>query len=86
MKVELSLFGVFRSFDPEARIVLEVDDGARIGDLRRALQRHAEGHWSGFKPSLLSSSAFASEQSVLRDGEAVPANGRLAILPPVSGG
>ena len=86
MKVELSLFGVFRSFEPSATLVLEVSEGGNVAALRRAVQTYAECHWPAFKPSLLASSAFASEQAVLRDGEALPANGRLAILPPVSGG
>jgi molybdopterin synthase sulfur carrier subunit len=34
----------------------------------------------------LHSSALASDSAVLRDHEAVPADGRMAVLPPVSGG
>lgn len=86
MKIELSLFGAFREYDPNASIVLEVAEGARISDLRLALQAYGEANWPGFKPGLLARSAFASETALLRDAEAIPADGRMAILPPVSGG
>ncbi len=86
MKIELGLFGAFRDFDQTSRIDLELADGARISDLRKAVQAYGEQHWPEFRPGLLSRSAFASEEAVLRDGEAVPASGRMVLLPPVSGG
>ena len=86
MKVEISLFGAFREHEPAARLQLEVADAARIANVRDALRDHGEAHWPGFKPGLLAKSAFASETAVLRDDEPVPADGRLAVLPPVSGG
>lgn len=84
MKIELSLFGAFREFD--ALVVLELPAGARVADLRAALQAHGEAHWPRFQAALLARSAFASESAVLRDHEPLPDNGRMAILPPVSGG
>lgn len=86
MNVELSLFGAFREYDASASIRLELADDARIADLRLAVQTYGETHWPGFKPGLLARSAFASESAVLRDAEPVPADGKMAVLPPVSGG
>ena len=86
MKVELSLFGAFRSHDPGAKLVLEVPAGARVVDLREALDRHAREHWPTYRPELLKASAFASETTVLRDAEALPEGVPMAVLPPVSGG
>lgn len=86
MKIELSLFGAFRDYDPASRVELQLGEGATIADLREALRRYAQAHWPAFRPGLLTSSAFASEQSVLRDRDPVPADGRVAVLPPVSGG
>lgn len=86
MKIELSLFGAFREFDARERIELEVPETARVADLRAALQRYGEAQWPAFKPGLLARSAFASETAVLRDAEALPTDGRMAVLPPVSGG
>ena len=86
MKVEVSLFGAFRSHDPGARVVLDVPEGARVADLREALDRHARAHWPAYRPELLKASAFASETTVLRDAEAVPEGVAMAVLPPVSGG
>lgn len=86
MKVHLSLFGAFREFEPAAEVTLELPHGARVADLRAALDAHARNHWPNHRPSLLERSAFASETAVLRDAEVVPEDGRMAILPPVSGG
>lgn len=86
MNVELSLFGAFREYDAKASIRLELADGACVKDLRAAVQAYGESHWPGFKSGLLARSAFASETAVLRDAEPVPADGRMAVLPPVSGG
>lgn len=86
MKVELSLFGAFRSHDPAAKLVLDVPDGGRVADLREALDRHARAHWPAYRPELLKVSAFASETTVLRDADALPEGMPMAVLPPVSGG
>lgn len=86
MKVEVSLFGAFRDYEPSAQVTLELPDGAQVSDLRAALHEHAQAHWPAFRPGLLQYSAFASETSVLREHEPLPADGRMAVLPPVSGG
>lgn len=86
MKVKVSLFGAFRSFDPGALVELEMAEGARVADLRQALEEYGAAHWQGFVPALLRRSAFASETTVLREADALPSDGRMAVLPPVSGG
>ncbi|MFC0677939.1 MoaD/ThiS family protein [Lysobacter korlensis] len=86
MNVHLSLYGAFRQYEPAGAIELQLPDGADIAQLRDALSRYASEHWPDFRSGLLTSSAFASEASILRDREAVPPDGRVAVLPPVSGG
>jgi molybdopterin synthase sulfur carrier subunit len=86
MNIHLSLFGAFRQYEPGAVVNLALADDSTIADVRAALERHASTHWPDFRPGLLRVSAFASECCVLRDAEPVPADGRLAVLPPVSGG
>ena len=86
MKVEVKLFGAFRAHDPGATLELELPDGARVADLREALDRHARAHWPAYRPELLKASAFASDKAVLREADPVPDDGRMAVLPPVSGG
>lgn len=86
MKIELSLFGAFRDYAPSAQVVLDVGEGMQVADLRAALEAYGRAHWPAFNPALLARSAFASETTVLRDGEPLPADGKMAILPPVSGG
>lgn len=85
MPVEIQLFGALRDAEPEPRLVIDARP-ATLGELRALVQAHADAHWPAAPRALLSRSAFASERSVLRDGDPVPADGRLALLPPVSGG
>lgn len=86
MKVQVSLFGAFRAFNPGALVELELPEGARVADLRAALEAHGNAHWQQFNPALLRRSAFASETTVLREADMLPVDGRMAVLPPVSGG
>jgi molybdopterin synthase sulfur carrier subunit len=86
MKIQLSLFGAFREMDAAGAIQLELPDAAAVGDLRAVFDGYARAHWPAYRPGLLQCSAFASEIGILRDHEAIPADGRMAILPPVSGG
>lgn len=86
MKVEVSLFGAFRDYEPDARVTLDVPAGAHVADLRDALSAHGRAHWAGFKDGLLQRSAFASESCILRDHEPLPEDGRIVVLPPVGGG
>lgn len=86
MSIELQLFGEFRRWQADGRLSLPLADEARVGDVRAALAAHAQTHWPDFKPGLLTASAFSSDEAILRDGDAIPGNRRLAVLPPVSGG
>jgi len=84
-QVTLQLFGAFSDLDPAREIRVEVS-GGQVADLRAALRRVLPERWPGFRAGLLDYSAFADSQRVLRDHEPLPADGRVAILPPVSGG
>lgn len=82
MTIELLLFGAFRDWFGAPSLEIEIADGARIADLRRLLQ----AQWSAREAGLLAASAFASETTVLRDADPLPADAPIALLPPVSGG
>lgn len=86
MKLHVQLFGPYRDFQPDAAMELHVVDGANVADARAALAAHAATHWPACTPGLLRSTAFASDHAVLRDGDALPADGRIAVIPPVNGG
>lgn len=86
MPIEIRLFGAFRDFDPAASITLDIPEPATVADVRHAFDAYARDRWPDWRPALLRASVFASEQRVLRDAEPVPDDGRLAVLPPVSGG
>lgn len=86
MKIEISLFGAFRDYEPDARVVLDVAPDSRVADLRHALSAYGDAHWAAFKPGLMARSAFASATCVLHDHEPLPEGGRIVVLPPVGGG
>ncbi|KZC15954.1 thiamine biosynthesis protein ThiS [Rhodanobacter sp. FW510-R12] len=86
MKIEVSLFGAFRDFEPDALVALEIPAASRVSDLRRALSAHGSAHWVGFKQGLMERSAFASATCILRDHEPLPEGERIVVLPPVGGG
>lgn len=85
MDIELELFGALRGLETGDRLVVPVT-GANVADLRAALQAHAGAHWPSTSASMLTSCAFATSSEILRDAQALPADGRMAVLPPVSGG
>jgi len=85
MDVELELFGTLRGLEPGDRLQVPVAGGT-VADLRAALATHAAARWPRVTPGLLGSCAFATPGAVLRDGEPLPADGRMVVLPPVSGG
>lgn len=84
-QVRLQLFGAFSDLDASRELVVEVGGGT-VADLRQALRELLPVRWPEFRAGLLDYSAFADQQRVLRDQDALPDDGRVAILPPVSGG
>lgn len=85
MDIELELFGALRGLEPGDRLQLPVAGGT-VADLRAAVTAHAAARWPRVTPGLLGSCAFATSSAVLRDSEPLPADGRMVVLPPVSGG
>jgi len=83
--VQVQLFGAFSDLVADGRIEVDVA-GDRIADLRQALRELLPQRWPAFRAGLLDYSAFADQERVLRDHEAIPDDRRVAILPPVSGG
>lgn len=86
MQVTVELFGAFSDYSQDRKLHLDVADGACVSDLRSAIHDHLQGSWSQFRPGLLRYCAFADSERILRDHEPLPVDGRVSILPPVSGG
>ncbi|MGV8943350.1 MoaD/ThiS family protein [Thermomonas sp.] len=85
MDIDLELFGALRGLEAGDRVALAVN-GEHVADLRAALQAHASAHWPSASASMLASCAFATSSEILRDAQPLPADGQMAVLPPVSGG
>lgn len=86
MKVCIALYGALRDASSDAELELDVADGCSVADVRDALRAHVKQHAAGISDGLVQRSALATDAVILRDDEAVPADGRLVILPPVGGG
>ena len=84
-EIIVQLFGAFSELDAQRQLSVAVE-GGQVGDLRRALRVLLQERFPQFRAGLVDYSAFADEQRVLRDNELLPSDGRVAILPPVSGG
>lgn len=86
MRLTVQLFGRFREFSATPEIVLELPGAVTVADFRAGFDAWARAHWPGYIPDLLKASAVATETTLLRADSRLPADGRLALLPPVSGG
>jgi len=86
MLITLQLFGRFREFSASPQIEFDFPDVANVGEFRAAFDAWAQEHWPGYSPGLLKASAIATESTLLHAGSPLPADGRIAVLPPVSGG
>lgn len=86
MKVHIELFGTLREAGTGDAIELELPARASVAMLRNTLAEHLAEHAPALPHGLLQHCAFASEDAILQDSDAVPHDRRLAVLPPVSGG
>lgn len=86
MMITLQLFGRFREFSPKPEIALEFPGIATVGEFRVAFDAWAQANWPGYRPALLETAAIATDSTFLRANSPLPADGRIAVLPPVSGG
>lgn len=86
MQVSIRLFGAFRELHDREQVDVTVPDGGTLDDVRDALCAYADAHWPAFAPGLLQRSAFASDEAFLHRHSPIPSDGRLALVPPVSGG
>lgn len=82
----ISLHGALRDADPRGYVELEVPAGCNIARLRELLLAHLREHAPSTREGIVQRSAFATAETILHDHQPVPADGELAVLPPVSGG
>lgn len=80
--ITVRLFGAFRQGNPDSALSVEIPQGGRVADLRRAMESALPNDNAR---SLLKASAFATDSAVLDDDDVVP-EGEISILPPVCGG
>jgi len=86
MKLTVQLFGRFRDFNAAPELSVDLPGVASVADFRHAFGVWAQAHWPPEAPALLQASAIATDSTLLRADSPLPADGRLALLPPVSGG
>lgn len=82
--IDIELFGALREAEPGHRLRIDTSAGT-VRELREALVAHVQD-WPDQARALLPRCAFANRTTVLRDADPLPDDGRIALLPPVSGG
>ena len=85
MKIELKLFGAFRTLSSEGLIDFDLPENATADDLRYAVEILADAEGQTRLVDLLPSCRFSTETDILGKTAALT-SGKYAILPPVSGG
>ena len=86
MLITLQLFGRFREFSATPEIHLDFPGVQTVAEFRTAFDDWAQVNWPGYASGLLKASAIATESVLLHASNPLPADGRIAVLPPVSGG
>ncbi|GAB1596390.1 MoaD/ThiS family protein [Lysobacter claricitrinus] len=82
--IQIDLFGAMRDVGSQSHLSI-ASEARTVAELRAEIVATA-ADWPVQARALLPRSAFASSTTVLRDSDALPDDGRLALLPPVSGG
>jgi molybdopterin synthase catalytic subunit/molybdopterin synthase sulfur carrier subunit len=81
MKVEVRLFARAKDLAGSDVQPVELPAGATVAQLRKALAASCQP-----LEKLLPRCAIAVDDEFVGDDQLVPANGRIALIPPVSGG
>ena len=81
MRFRVQLFARAREVVGAEWANVELAEAATVGDLRLALARDYPA-----LGSLVARSAIALNEELAKDSDAIDANAKLALLPPVSGG
>jgi molybdopterin converting factor small subunit len=81
MNVPVRLFARARDVVGKDVVLVELQPGSSVGDMRRRL----EAKFPQLK-SLLERSALAVNDEFADDSSTIPSNAEVALLPPVSGG
>jgi molybdopterin converting factor subunit 1 len=81
VKVDVLFFGVLKEFFEADRDVVELSEGATVGDLVAVLRDGGEPN-----PALWNSLAVAVNQSYADAAQVLHYGDEVALLPPVSGG
>lgn len=81
MQVTVKFFATYREMLGEDQLLVEIDDGATVGDILDMLKdRYPSLKEQGYMPLTACNLQHVSKRHILADGDEV------AIFPPVSGG
>ncbi|WP_141731517.1 MoaD/ThiS family protein [Oligoflexus tunisiensis] len=87
LEIYIRLFGAFRDFAQNPRLLFECAPGTSIAELRQQMGSLLENMRPGAGvESLLKQSVFADEKEILSEDFRLERSQELAIIPPVCGG
>jgi molybdopterin converting factor subunit 1 len=81
MTITVKLFAAMRDLAGDESAIVELPDGATVGDLRRELAKQLP-----LARTLLMRSGIAVNQEIAENEKALAATDEVAAIPPVSGG
>jgi molybdopterin converting factor subunit 1 len=81
MTITVKLFAAMRDLAGDETAVVELPDGATVGDVRRELAKQLP-----LARTLLMSSGIAVNQDIAENDKVIAASDEVAAIPPVSGG
>ena len=89
MIVKIELFGAARDFSDQNILVLNINNGSTIKDIRIKIINYLQENFQGNKNfiKIVNTSAFSSENNtIVSDNYKITNNEKIAIIPPIGGG
>lgn len=87
LKINLQLFGVFRSLSKEAMLQIMVPDASSVKIFKQVVSEFLASNYKDMNVmKLIPYCAFARQDEILDEDSMLCDNDTIAILPPVSGG
>lgn len=85
MNIKLDLYGAFRQLGVN-NFILDVPVNSTVGSLRQIVKGLLKDNKAQISEQLIQMSVFATDESILKDTDALIDVKSLSLLPPVCGG
>jgi len=84
--VTVLLFGAFRQYSDDGKLLLKVSSQGSVAELRKLLSKVLKEKNPMFSAELLENSVLGNNEKILEEDFLIDGDCELALLPPVCGG